>query len=146
MTGSGRPSKSELRKHCTERSAVNGAIHPQYRTARSAHEIMVGDPAEAVERESRGLWARQDSGRWSVSVTCEKAGNEGPVVALNGLGRAACRGLLLEAKRTCPTGEPRSQFDPKATSSLDPRGIERSSTMNSPDIFCGRVNSCDRLS
>jgi hypothetical protein len=60
MTGSGlaaQPSQSlENIARGTRRSM--GQFIPQYRTARSAHEIMVGDPAEAVERESRGLWGK----------------------------------------------------------------------------------------
>jgi len=47
----------------------------------------VGDPAEAVEREGRGLWSEKQRsfGAFGMpSVTCdrEKAGNEGPVLAL----------------------------------------------------------------
>ena len=65
-----------------------GEFIPQYRTARSAHEIMVGDPAEAVERESRGPVGQDRTavvGAFGVpSVACEKAGNEGPVLALCG--------------------------------------------------------------
>ena len=89
MTGSGlaaQPSQSlENIARGTRRSM--GQFIPQYRTARSAHEIMVGDPAEAVERESRGLWGQDRTavvGAFGVpSVACdrEKAGNEGPVLA-----------------------------------------------------------------
>jgi hypothetical protein len=35
-----------------------GQFIPQYRTAKWVHEIIVGDPAEAVERESRGMWGK----------------------------------------------------------------------------------------
>jgi hypothetical protein len=60
MTGSGlaaQPSQSlENIARGTRRSM--GQFIPQYRTARSAHEIMVGDPPEAVERESWGLWGK----------------------------------------------------------------------------------------
>jgi len=55
-----------------------GQFIPQYHTARSAHEIMVGDPAEAVERESRGLW-----------------GKTGP----RSLRRSACLALLVPATK-----------------------------------------------
>jgi hypothetical protein len=68
MTGSGlaaQPSQSlENIARGTRRSM--GQFIPQYRTARFAHEMMVGDPAEAVERERRACGARHDSGRWSV--------------------------------------------------------------------------------
>src|SRR5215468_6483834 len=60
VTGSGlaaQPSQSlENIARGTRRSM--GQFIPEYRTARSAHEIMVGGPAEAVERESRGLWGK----------------------------------------------------------------------------------------
>jgi hypothetical protein len=57
----------------------SGGVCPRWLTTH------VGDAAEAVEREGRGLWGKtgQRSLERSASVACdrEKAGNEGPVLA-----------------------------------------------------------------
>jgi hypothetical protein len=66
--------------------------------ARWAHDH-VGDAAEAVEREGRGLWGK--TGQRSLersalpSVACEKAGNEGPLAADCVAKLESCSGKIL---------------------------------------------------